>query len=531
MTMHDSWIDKDEFDELVGAFSKKRPVRDRGSKRSGSSTGGSTPEDNEEKKETVDQSPVETQKNQRSAKVKKKKPKKKARKSKEEKISKEIKVKKKKRKRSKKTERPPETLTEVVTGLLSEAQIEEQIALEPAKGEALDDLPFLRQGVSEKEEPVAKAEPAAEEEPEKEPVAEEEPEEEPVAEEEPEEEPVAEEEPEEEPVAEEEPEEEPVAEEESEEEPVAEEEPEEEPVAEEEPEEEPVAEEESEEESVAEEESEEEPVAEEKTEEEPVAEEEPEAEPVAEEESGEGPEEESVSEEEPVAEEELAAEEESTVAEEDDFSSLFFRGASDLTKSRRGTGSEPESDKAVIALAQARKMAEKNHLIKGIEPKQSADNEGLLEIFGMTGNVIRQVSVDAGLPPTLEFTASENLPGRLATFAEKAEEWESVRQVQIFDREGYLLHGATGEANNSSMITGAVLARASEVFCRRSIPGTVSATQVTVGGGEWRCLIAGRGDASRILAEFQVDRPLETREIEAWSKALADAVIPANDLP
>ena len=447
MTMHDSWIDKDEFDELVGAFSKKRPVRDRGSKRSGSSTGGSTPEDNEEKKETVDQSPVETQKNQRSAKVKKKKPKKKARKSKEEKISKEIKVKKKKRKRSKKTERPPETLTEVVTGLLSEAQIEEQIALEPAKGEALDDLPFLRQGVSEKEEPVAKAEPAAEEEPEKEPVAEEEPEEEPVAEEEPEEEPVAEEEPEEEPVAEEE------------------------------------------------------------------------------------PEEESASEEEPVAEEELAAEEESTVAEEDDFSSLFFRGASDLTKSRRGTGSEPESDKAVIALAQARKMAEKNHLIKGIEPKQSADNEGLLEIFGMTGNVIRQVSVDAGLPPTLEFTASENLPGRLATFAEKAEEWESVRQVQIFDREGYLLHGATGEANNSSMITGAVLARASEVFCRRSIPGTVSATQVTVGGGEWRCLIAGRGDASRILAEFQVDRPLETREIEAWSKALADAVIPANDLP
>ena len=268
-------------------------------------------------------------------------------------------------------------------------------------------------------------------------------------------------------------------------------------------------------------------MAEEEPEEEPVAEEESEVEPVAEEES----EEESVSEEEPVAEEESAAEEESTVTEEDDLSSLFFRGASDLTKSRRGTGAEPESDKAVIALAQARKMAEKNHLIKGIEPKQSADNEGLLEILGMTGNVIRQVSVDAGQPPTLEFTASENLPGRLATFAEKAEEWENVRQVQIFDREGYLLHGATGEANNSSMITGAVLARASEVFCRRSIPGTVSATQVNVGGGEWRCLIAGRGDASRILAEFQVDRPLETREIEAWSKALADAVIPANDLP
>ena len=176
-------------------------------------------------------------------------------------------------------------------------------------------------------------------------------------------------------------------------------------------------------------------------------------------------------------------------------------------------------------------MAEKNHLIKGIESKLPGDDEGLLEILGMTGNVGRQVSVDAGLPPTLEFTAAENLPERLAIFAKKAEEFESVRKVRIFDKEGYLLHGGTGEANNSSMITGLVLARASEELYRRSIPGTVSATQVSAGGGKWRCLIEGRGDSSRILADFQMDRPLETKEIEAWSKALADAVIPANDLP
>ena len=539
MTMHDSWIDRDEFDELVGAFSKKTPARDGGSKRSGSSTGETVPEEKEEQTENADQSPTGIQKKQRGAKVKQKKPKKKARKSKEEKNSKEVKAKKKKSKRSKKTERPPEASPEVVTGLLSEAQIEEQIALEPANGEALDDLPFLRQGVSEREEPVAEEECVPKEElvAEKEPPAEEEP----VAEEEPaaEEEPVAEEEP----FAEEEPgvEEEAVGEEEiaAEEESV----PEEEAVAEEKPavEEEPVAEEEppAEEESVAEEkpEAEDEVVAEEEpeVEEEEVAEEEPEAkeEPATEEET--------VVEEEPEAEGEPAAEEESVpeeavaeeepAGEEDDISALFYGDASDLTESRRGIGSEPESDKAVIALAEARKMAEKNHLIKGIESKLSGDDEGLLEILGMTGNVGGQASADAGLSPTLEFPASENLPGRLAIFAEKAEEWKSVRKVQIFDEEGCLLHGRTDEANHSSMTTGVVLARASKALYSRSIPGTVSATQVSAGGGEWRCLISGHGDASRILAEFRIDRPLETNEIEAWSKALADAVIPANDLP
>ena len=184
MTMHDSWIDRDEFDELVGAFSKKTPARDGASKRSGSSTGETVPEEKEEQTENADQSPTGIQKKQRGAKVKQKKPKKKARKSKEEKNSKEVKAKKKKSKRSKKTERPPEASPEVVTGLLSEAQIEEQIALEPANGEALDDLPFLRQGVSEREEPVAEEECV----PKEELVAEEEPpaEEESVAEEKPE---------------------------------------------------------------------------------------------------------------------------------------------------------------------------------------------------------------------------------------------------------------------------------------------------------------------------------------------------------
>ena len=140
-------------------------------------------------------------------------------------------------------------------------------------------------------------------------------------------------------------------------------------------------------------------------------------------------------------------------------------------------------------------------------------------------------ALEEDLTATFEVRRKDNLPQRLAAFAERADECDDVRGVTVFDRDGYLLHAGANTDGSEANGAGALLARASGSFCQQGIPGEVSATQVTVGGGEWRCLIAGSGEASRILAEFRMDRPLEAGEVEAWSKALADAVIPANDLP
>ena len=187
-------------------------------------------------------------------------------------------------------------------------------------------------------------------------------------------------------------------------------------------------------------------------------------------------------------------------------------------------------------------MAERNHLIKERKLRSQEDEE-LLELLGMSTEPAEEAPAEEASAEALEealeeapaasfeFRPEGNLPQRLAAFAERADECDEVRGVTVFDRDGYLLYAGANQDRVEANDAGALLARASGSFCQQSIPGEISATQITAGGGEWRCLIAGSGEASRILAEFRVDRPLEAGEVEAWSKALADAVIPANDLP
>ena len=178
-------------------------------------------------------------------------------------------------------------------------------------------------------------------------------------------------------------------------------------------------------------------------------------------------------------------------------------------------------------------MAERNHLIKERKLRSQEDEE-LLELLGMSTEPAEEASaeeLEEAPAASFEFRPEGNLPQRLAAFAERADECDEVRGVTVFDRDGYLLYAGANQDRVEANDAGALLARASGSFCQQSIPGEISATQITAGGGEWRCLIAGSGEASRILAEFRVDRPLEAGEVEAWSKALADAVIPANDLP
>jgi len=413
--MHDSWIDRDEFDELVGAFSKKKkPSKNKGGRRSTPPSGDAVSEESAgEEQQPPNAELVESEKDRFREKVKQKKSGKASRragKAKGDKSAKIPKAQKKKKKRAKAKKSPiepeieelvPETkVPEPELELPLEVEFENQIALEESQGEALDSIPFLKQDVASEEEPIAEEEPLSED---------------------------------------------------------------------------------------------------------------------------------GILSADPSEVLTTLTVEETSMSEEDLRASMFLGEAADLLESRRRTESERDGDKAVLALAEARKMAERNHLIKDRQPSPNADVE-LLELLSAS-ETASENEAEREQTATFDFTPEGNLPQRLASFAERADELDVVRQVTVFDRDGYLLHSEKVTGSDNSESGGALLARASGSFCQQSIPGEVSATQVTVGCGEWRCLIAGSGEASGILAEFRLTRPLESREIEVWSKALADAVIPANDLP
>ena len=416
MTMHDSWIDRDEFDELVGAFSKKKPSRKKGSRRTAQPENDAAPAEKSSEEEPVLNAEVK-EKDRSRKKVKQKKSGKKTRKAWEAKAEKVAKPRKKKKNPAKskkgsaklKTKAEPESLEEDLEPL-PEIDFEEQIAREEDEGESLDAIAFLKQEGASEEEPVAEEEPLAEEE--------------------------------------------------------------------------------------------------------SVAEEEP-ADSVLTSDSSEVL--------------TTVTVEETTSSADEDRSSLVLGDAGDLLENQSRIESERDAEKAVLALAEARKMAERNHLIKERKLRSKEDEE-LLELLGISTEPAEEAPAEA---PTIsfEFRPEGNLPQRLAAFAECADNCDEVRGVTVFDRDGYLLYAGANQDRVEANGVGTFLARVSDSFCQQSIPGEISATQVTAGGGEWRCLIAGSGEASRVLAEFRVDRPLEAAEVEAWSKALADAVIPANDLP
>ena len=416
MTMHDSWIDRDEFDELVGAFSKKKPSRKKGSRRTAQPENDAAPAEKSSEEEPVLNAEVK-EKDRSRKKVKQKKSGEKTRKAWEAKAEKVAKPRKKKKNPAKskkgsaklKTKAEPESLEEDLEPL-PEIDFEEQIAREEDEGESLDAIAFLKQEGASEEEPVAEEEPLAEEE--------------------------------------------------------------------------------------------------------SVAEEEP-ADSVLTSDSSEVL--------------TTVTVEETTSSADEDRSSLVLGDAGDLLENQSRIESERDAEKAVLALAEARKMAERNHLIKERKLRSKEDEE-LLELLGISTEPAEEAPAEA---PTIsfEFRPEGNLPQRLAAFAECADDCDEVRGVTVFDRDGYLLYAGANQDRVEANGVGTFLARASDSFCQQSISGEISATQVTAGGGEWRCLIAGSGEASRVLAEFRVDRPLEAAEVEAWSKALADAVIPANDLP
>ncbi|MCB1206778.1 MAG: hypothetical protein KDN18_21145 [Verrucomicrobiae bacterium] len=134
-----------------------------------------------------------------------------------------------------------------------------------------------------------------------------------------------------------------------------------------------------------------------------------------------------------------------------------------------------------------------------------------------------------------EEEVGEDLPGedlsrlsfleRIAGFAEKSRRVLEAESVSICDRDGFPLYSATENSRCESLESSLLL----DVSVRAErLLGLEKgrATQVSPDGQVWHCLIRGSGEAGDLYAGFHLRRPLESEEIERWTKSLAEVVAP-----
>ena len=129
----------------------------------------------------------------------------------------------------------------------------------------------------------------------------------------------------------------------------------------------------------------------------------------------------------------------------------------------------------------------------------------------------------------LNFLPSGALSERVEYFTNFAYEKLNASDVVVFDLDGYCLSEPQRKDRRAK---GASAGSLFNSVAR--VPYTVgfrghTATQVLDSDGKWNCLIPGWGEARRIVARFELDHPLEKGAVRAWSKALAEVLESNHD--
>jgi hypothetical protein len=129
------------------------------------------------------------------------------------------------------------------------------------------------------------------------------------------------------------------------------------------------------------------------------------------------------------------------------------------------------------------------------------------------------------LEPQFIFEPSGALHERIARYGECAMRELSARELAVCDRDGLLLYRSPATFGEGSLEAALLVAVSDKVTRLLGFEG-VTATQVTDGKGGWRCLLAGA--SKDVFAGFSLDDPLDYDEVTTWTKALAEAVNPAH---
>jgi len=186
---------------------------------------------------------------------------------------------------------------------------------------------------------------------------------------------------------------------------------------------------------------------------------------------------------------------------------------------------EPESKsevgRAIRTLADARERANASSLLKTDTHYSVADSEPVSEIDEYVDE-----ETDSPLLATLQIESIGPLQQRVYQFAELAHRELSDPRVSISDVDGvYLYRDELFEMSISEELR---MIRTLQIAGEQSGLKKVSGSQVSDGDGRWHAVVMAHGAEARLLAHFDLAEPLDPPLLEEWSKVLAEAVDPAN---
>lgn len=223
----------------------------------------------------------------------------------------------------------------------------------------------------------------------------------------------------------------------------------------------------------------------------------------------------------------------------------FLDGGEEPPPLRDSSLSERDAVRALTALAEARARAERNQLLRASRPPQDkaeeVEAEEPEEVASATDPPTETPVVETPaeepepeeerslFPPRAEGVGVDSafaaLHRRIAYFGESARVRLAAAGVAVCDRDGLLLYSS--ESGEDGTLETALLLEVSGRTDQLLGLGAGRAMQVTLDGGVWRCLIRGAGAAEHLYAGFRLGRPLEPKEIDFWTAALAEAIHPA----
>ncbi|PAW64281.1 MAG: hypothetical protein B9S36_02905, partial [Verrucomicrobiia bacterium Tous-C2TDCM] len=95
----------------------------------------------------------------------------------------------------------------------------------------------------------------------------------------------------------------------------------------------------------------------------------------------------------------------------------------------------------------------------------------------------------------------------------------------VSDRDGFLLYAHSDLEDDQELQTALLLEVASQADRLLGV-APAWATQISAGGGRWRCLIRGGNEPGDLYAGFQLSRPLDQEEIDRCRISLGEALSP-----
>lgn len=205
----------------------------------------------------------------------------------------------------------------------------------------------------------------------------------------------------------------------------------------------------------------------------------------------------------------------------------FFGGTSESPESRQLPISIRDADRAYTALAEARAKVDESGLLSiPLYDRAEATRYGI---------EAEAASEQSHVDPVPEVIASEqigiysgkNLRERLENFGDVIQRELGSSEVAVCDEEGLLLYKSASLGDENSLLSALLFHVSGRINALIGV-GREGVSQLTDGGGLWRCLISGAGGQGILFAGFTLREPLGQDEIEFWQKALVETSVSSS---